>query len=104
LQPLGINFDHNPFSVVFAHNALSDPLLLETICFHASLHLDYSDIKTRSPTTLAHEGQVIRLMNEYLKRGEGLDDNVIASTALLAASGVSEILMIYITRIANMIL
>lgn len=89
IQPLGINYDQNPVTVMFARSALSSPLFLETLCFYASVHLDFLLRRKLQNKTLYHKGQAIRLMTDHLNRGEGPEDSFIASAALLAASGVS---------------
>jgi hypothetical protein len=85
IQPLGRDVSKNPFSIVFARNALADPIVLSALLYHASVHLN-----SRSAATLFHQGETIRQLAQRLENPtEPASDSIIATVGLLAATGVS---------------
>jgi hypothetical protein len=85
IQPLGRDVSKNPFSVVFARNALADPMVLSALLYHANVHLN-----SRSLATHFHQGETIRQLTLRLDGStEPASDNIIGTVGLLAATGVS---------------
>lgn len=78
-------------STLWGRHALEDPVLLEALYYHSSVHLDERQGKTSSSaSTIYHKGESIRLLNERLANSElAVDDATIGAVGLLGASGVS---------------
>jgi hypothetical protein len=77
-------------STSWGRHALEDPVLLEALYYHSSVHLDERQGKiSSSASTIYHKGESIRLLNERLANPElAVDDATIGAVGLLGASGV----------------
>jgi hypothetical protein len=75
----------------WGRQALEDPVLLEALYYHSSLHLDEQQgRRSSSASTIYHKGESIRLLNERLANPQlAVDDATIGAVGLLGASGVS---------------
>ncbi|KAF2009113.1 hypothetical protein BU24DRAFT_415457 [Aaosphaeria arxii CBS 175.79] len=83
IQPLGKDVTKNPFSVIFARNALADPLILTAILYHTSVHYD-----RHSSATLIYYNETVRQLAQRLGNSDQIaDDSTIAAAGLLAATG-----------------
>ncbi|RAL10035.1 uncharacterized protein BO97DRAFT_479506 [Aspergillus homomorphus CBS 101889] len=71
---------------IWLQNAFSDPCLFHTILFYASAQIDNISCGTnRNPITLYHHSQALNRINQRLSaNGAIVDDNLVASIALLA--------------------
>ncbi len=91
IQPF--NSRNNPINDIWAKEILADPILLESILFHAAVDLDRTHQRPWSPVTLYHRGRAIRLVNEHLASTDEVpSDAVIGAVGFLGSAGVSTLL------------
>ncbi|RDW73023.1 hypothetical protein BP6252_06930 [Coleophoma cylindrospora] len=86
LHPLDVG--HNKSENTFAHQALYDPGLLQSLLFHSSVHLDGLYERPWGKDTLMHQSQCIDYINQNMTDyNVATSDSSIAAIFMMAAAG-----------------
>ncbi|RDW87756.1 hypothetical protein BP5796_03450 [Coleophoma crateriformis] len=86
LHPLDVG--SNESDTTFAHQALYDPGLLQSLLFHSSVHLDGLYERPWGKDTLMHQSQCIDHINQNMTDyNVATSDSSIAAVSMMAAAG-----------------
>ena len=91
LQHFAVDGCGNPLVSLVPLYALHDPLMLESILFHAAVHDDVQNGRPWMASTWYHRGRSIELVNQRLALpgDEPTSDLIIAAVSFIGSVGVS---------------
>jgi hypothetical protein len=91
LQYFAVDGCGNPLVSFLPLYALGDPMMLESILFHAAVHEDARNGRPWTASTWYHRGRSIELVNQRLALpgNESTSDLVIGSVSFIGTVGVS---------------